>query len=179
SAPGVVSVECWPMLQVEKWREDTRSPSVDQSILNELGWSDDDRELLRELSASPRIQFRELAERLGRPYGVVRRRAMALLGAGVVRSTIVTNELLVDHSHLGILLVKGDHRAKPMLIAQPAVTIVSSSTGSYQFLGEVRAQSRVGLAVLEQELRMSDAGVNDVELLIQVAVDKLPASFKL
>ncbi|WP_419710511.1 Lrp/AsnC family transcriptional regulator [Pseudomonas sp. NFX224] len=178
SAPGVVSAECWPMLRVEKWREDTRSPSVDRSVLEQVSWSDDDRELLRELSASPRIQFRELAERLDRPYGVVRRRAMTLLSAGVVRSTIVTNELLVDHSHLAILLVKGDQRAKSLLLAQPAVTIMSSSTGSRQFVGEVRAESRAGLAALEQELRNPDSGVADVELLIQVAVDKLPASFK-
>ncbi|MCR8720848.1 AsnC family transcriptional regulator, partial [Pseudomonas syringae] len=141
-APGVVSVECWPMLQVEKWREDTRSPSVDRSVLEQLSWSDEDRELLRELSASPRIQFRELAERLDRPYGVVRRRAMTLLSAGVVRSTIVTNELMVDHSHLAILLVKGDQRAKAALLAKPEVTIMSSSTGSRQFVGEVRADSR-------------------------------------
>lgn len=178
AAPGVRSVECWPMLQVEKWREDTRAPSVGRELLEQVSWTDEDRELLKELSLSPRIQFRELAERLGRPYGVVRRRTMTLLAAGVVRSTIVTNELMVDHSHLAILLVKGDKRAKAKLLAHPEVTIMSSSTGSRQFVGEVRAASRAGLALLEQELRDADTGVAEVELLIQVAVDKLPASFK-
>lgn len=95
------------------------------------------------------------------------------------RAYRLTNELLVDHSHLAILLVKGDQRAKTALLAQPAVTITSSSTGSRQFVGEVRAETRAGLAALEQELRDQDSGVADVELLIQVAVDKLPASFKL
>lgn len=95
------------------------------------------------------------------------------------RAYRLTNELLVDHSHLAILLVKGDQRAKTALLAQPAVTITSSSTGSRQFVGEVRAETRAGLAALEQELRDPDSGVADVELLIQVAVDKLPASFKL
>ncbi len=178
NAPGVVSVEAWPMLQIDKWREDTRAPSTGKDVLETVSWSDDDRELLQTLSQSPRIQFRELAEKLGRPYGIVRRRIMTLLDAGVVRPTIVTNELLVDHSHLAILLVKGDSRAREVLKARSEVTIVHSSSGSRQFLGEVRADSAAGIAILAQELRHPDNGIADVEILLQVAVDKLPASFQ-
>ncbi|MDC0610233.1 Lrp/AsnC family transcriptional regulator [Vibrio sp.] len=179
AAPGVTSVEVWPMLNINKWRQDTRSPSVSQQVLDQLSWSDEDFAIIRELTESPRIQFRELAERLDRPYGIVRRRTMALLEAGVIRSTIIINDLMFEHSCLAILLVKGDQNIRQTLIDMPEVSILSSSTGSRQFVGEVHVSSREELALLAQKLSQQQEGMIETELLLQVAVDKLPASFQL
>lgn len=178
SAPGVLNTEYWPMLRIVKWREDTGSPPATSEVLAQVAFSDDDRAMLRELVNEPRIQFRELAERLQRPYGIVRRRASALLESGVVRSTVIINDILVEHSYLAILLVNGDSRAQEFLLENEQVTIFSASCGSRQFVGEVRTKSKEELAMLCQQLRMPESGITDCELMLQVSVDKLPASFQ-
>lgn len=176
SAPGVIGVESWPMLHIEKWREETRAPVVGADILSQISWSKDDTSILHELTITPRIQFRELAEKVGRPYGIVRRRVLSLFEMGVIRSTVVTNDLFVEHTCMGILLVKGDQRAKQHLLDIPEVTILSSTSGSRQFAGEVSTHSKEELATLSQTLRSLE-GVSESEILLQVFVDKLPASF--
>jgi len=178
-APNVTDVEVWPMLHINKWRQDTRAPSASVETLENLSLTDEDFEIIRELINSPRIQFRELAERLNRPYGIVRRRSMALFESGVIRSTIVVNDLVFDQSYLAILLAKGSSAAGGLLTNMPEVSILSSCTGSRQYVGEVNVKSKEELALLAQKLCDRDSALLDSELLVQVAVDKLPASFKL
>ncbi|AXT70729.1 Lrp/AsnC family transcriptional regulator [Vibrio sp. dhg] len=178
-APNVTNVEVWPMLHIDKWRQDTRSPSVSSEVLDNLSLSEEDFDIIRELINTPRIQFRELAERLNRPYGIVRRRSMALFDSGVIRSTIVVDDLIFEQSCLAILLVKGGPQLRPLLTEMQEVSILSSCTGSRQYVGEVSVSSKEQLAILAQRLCDSDLSAIESELLVQVAVDKLPASFKL
>ncbi len=178
-APNVTNIEVWPMLHIDKWRQDTRSPSVSSEVLDNLSLSEEDFDIIRELINTPRIQFRELAERLKRPYGIVRRRSMALFDSGVIRSTIVINDLIIEQSCLAILLAKGGIQAGQQLTMMPEVSILSSCTGSRQYVGEVNVSSKEELAQFAQKLCSPDQPVLESELLVQVAVDKLPASFTL
>ncbi|HWH26185.1 MAG TPA: Lrp/AsnC family transcriptional regulator [Pseudolysinimonas sp.] len=178
-APGWLSSEMWPVLRIDKWREDTRAPHVERSTLDRLLLTDDDRELLRELVISPRIQFRELSERLDRPYATVRRRAIALLKAGVIRPTVSTNELVFTHSQLAIVMIHAHPSARDGLASDSSVTILTTTGGAHQFIGEIMASSIGELGSVTDRLQETVSGISSIELLPYVAVDKLPASLEI
>ncbi len=175
SAPGVREVEAIPVLRVLRWRDDTRPNWMTRSTA--AGLEDGDVELMRQLIDEPRLELTELADRVGRPYGAVRRRVLALYSSGIVRTTAVVDDAAMGGKASAVLLVprtQDPAGASERLLAQPEVTILTATSGRFGLVGEVVTRSAEQMA--EALDRISAAAGSSVEALPYARVEKLPGS---
>ena len=124
--PGVVVVRVQDFLRMYKWDTGIRIAPFDANarpaargtatngitrrrhepvIIDEVG-----TELIRLLREDGRRPFTELAEAVGQPYGIVRRRCQALLDTGVVQIAVVVDRVLLRRSVMAqvTLTIEGD-----------------------------------------------------------------------
>lgn len=179
--PEVRRVECWPILGFEKWREDTHVfLPQDYSSDGASTLLEPDIDMLRALVVAPRMPIRDLANSLGRPYGVVRRRLADLFQAGVAKATVVSNELELERRQPAVLLARAQSSsALDALRQHDAVTIVSPTAGTRRIIAEVVGDSMSHLRSIANDLALAEPSLADVELLPYAGVDKLPASLSI
>lgn len=174
SAPGVIGVDAWPVIEILRWREDTRQAPTTK---NDFVIEDEDIDLMRALVDEPRIRLVELATRLDRPYATLRRRSQALYRAGIMRTTAIIDDAKLSNavSALFLVSIKGERDAvRDAMLSCDLITILTATAGRYAFVGEIVAGS---LAEISSTVsRLSTNTYADFQVLPYARVDKLPAS---
>lgn len=174
TAPGVIGVDAWPVVDILRWREDTRQVAAKQP---DFAIEDEDVDLMRVLVDEPRIRLAELAERLDRPYATLRRRSQTLYRAGVMRTTAIVDDAKLSGLVSALVLVSSDgdrDAARRAMLACDRVTILTATAGRQAFVGEMVAPSLS--AISESLVQFSAESHSQFEILPYARVDKLPAS---
>lgn len=148
----VERVECWRTLEVVKWAVQGRPPPPHTAISNpqtHVEFDELDIRLLKVLTESPRLTYRELQDRVGAPYSVVRRRAQALFRAGVIVATAVVDVVTANPHIMAQICVQlgpGASQALDTLAADEQVHIIVRISGRYNALIELSCESHEHLA---------------------------------
>jgi DNA-binding Lrp family transcriptional regulator len=159
---GVDRVEPWRILDVVKWAVQGR-PSPPQTaiaagaespvVLDEL-----DMQILRVLTEAPRLSYRELEERVGAPYSIVRRRAQSLFASGTIVATVVVDVVTANPRIMAQVCLKlgaGGAAALEKLAESEEVHILIRLSGRYNALAEVACDSHEHLVrVIDQMLAL-------------------------
>ena len=184
--PGVVEVEVLEFMRVYRFETSTRPapmssataplpPAVTAAIPNDELTSG----LVRLLHEDGRRPFTELADELGRPYSVVRRRCQALLQHGVVQIAVVIDRMRFQRELMGSLWLRasGDiDRALTEIAAMPRVQIVVRTSGPRQAVVEATAPDAAHLAQLADDVCRVE-GVLDATLGVYTDIKKLPSQW--
>ena len=195
--PGVVVVRVQDFLRMYKWDTGIRIAPFDANarpaargtatngitrrrhepvIIDEVG-----TELIRLLREDGRRPFTELAEAVGQPYGIVRRRCQALLDTGVVQIAVVVDRVLLRRSVMAqvTLTIEGDvDGALRQLATLAGVEILFRTSGSYQAVAEVTAPSESEVLDLVDQRISAVSGVRSTSLQIYTAIKKLPSQWR-
>ncbi len=176
AAPGVKHVEANSILDILRWREDTRL-GLNGGIGDPIDLDDDDLEAIRILVDEPRVGLRELAERLDRSYSTLRRRVLALYASGAIRATVIVDDAAIEGRLSAAIMVtrSGDiTAAAEALLTHDEVTILTATSGQYALVGEIVVPNE---ASLQRVLTEVGARVRaPIQVLPYAHVDKLPAS---
>ena len=180
---GVNSVEVWKHLSVHKWETGIRrtygnpvvKPSDPEGGLDKL-----DVQLLRLLTDNPRRSYADLAEAVGAPYSVVRRRCQALFDRGTIRAEVVVNRVstqTLTMALLGIRIYGSDIDSVLAGVAHIAeVEILLRVSGAFAAIAEVGCASIDDLHRVDDLIR-SVPGVAMTEIFPYVRIEKLPAEW--
>lgn len=155
AAPGVRSFEMWRLVDVWKWhgqgRPEAREPAEPSRQLDTL-----DSAVLRLLVRDPRLSFRELGERLGEPYSLVRRRAQQLFDDGAIQASAVLDRSTAEAGTTGMLGLSlagsGIADALEHAVERPDVAIVARTLGRFGATLEVVCETPHGLVEIADEM---------------------------
>lgn len=148
--PGVRGLEMWRLVDVLKWEGEGRPESTQAGARRSYDGLDGD--LLRLLVRDPRMTFRTLAEQIGQPYSLVRRRAQALFDDGVIRASAVLDRSSAHAGTMGMLglTLTGPHigAALEFAVAQPKISIAVRAVGRFSATLEVVCDTPAELVAL-------------------------------
>lgn len=184
--PGVVSVRVDEFLHMYKWQTGVRvaqpaSAAGSSTVLDPDSLSGFDTELIRLLHEDGRRSYRQLADELGEPYGVVRRRTQTLLDAGIVQIAAVVDRIGLHRTAMATihLSLTGDIDAIFRELATiPAVEILSRTGGWYQGVGEVTGSSTAEIVEIIDHQMCTVPGVRSVSVHFYTAIKKLPSQWR-
>lgn len=183
--PGVADVEVLEFMRSYKFATSvraipTRSTSLHDARGVPLVMDEMSRELVRLLHENGRRPFTELADELGRPYSVVRRRCQALFQHGVVQIAVVIDRIRFQREVMGSmwLRVAGDVDAALTKIAGiEGVQIVVRTGGPRQAIVEAAAPDTAQLVAIADEVT-DVPGVSDSVFGVYSGIKKLPSQWR-
>lgn len=167
--PGVLDFEVSRSTEVLKWKgagwrpDDGVAGPADFAALDEL-----DTAILKVLVIDPRIKVSRLAERLDRPYAVIRRKVTQLFDSGVIKAVAVTERAVPGEHALAVLHVKATDAGAtlPRLVDLPGVSIVSRTIGPHSGVLEIVADSAPELAPIIDRVNSTEGIVSSETLLV-------------
>lgn len=179
--PGIARAEVLRNVEVYKWEgSGTRPKLVSSSAISADDLDDLDLLLLRALVDDPRISYRELADRVGRPYSLVRRRALRLFDVGAIESSAVV-EHAADEVTLGVVCLHlhgdGADATLKAIAEHPEVKVLARTLGRFDAIAEVAVRTPLEMVRLGDRLR-SEAGVQHLSNLLVTQRPILPAQWR-
>lgn len=167
--PGVLDFEISRSTDVLKWKgqgwrpDDGVAGPADFAALDEL-----DTEILKVLVVDPRIKVSRLAERLDRPYAVIRRKVTQLFDTGVVKAVAVTERAVPGEHALAVMHVQASDAsaALPRLVDLAGVSIVSRTLGPHSGVLEIVADSAPELGSIIDRVNSTEGIVSSEVLLV-------------
>lgn len=183
--PGVVDVEVLEFMRSYKFATSVRAIPNPSAALHSgrgvpLVMDEMSRELVRLLHDDGRRPFTELAEELGRPYSVVRRRCQALFEHGVVQIAVVVDRIRFQREMMGSmwLRVAGNVDAALTRIADiDGVQIVVRTGGPRQAIVEAAAPDTARLVAIADEIT-GVPGISDAVFGVYTGIKKLPSQWR-
>lgn len=183
SCDSVEDVYIYRHLEVFKWQTQGWVPTDDGAASHsaiDRALDDLDVSLLWALVDSPRASFRDLAQRTGEPYWVVRKRTQALFADGLINATAMIDKLSTAPEYMANIAVSlhGDaSRAIKSLAAKPEVKLLLSTTGMTNLGLEVTCTSATALGKLIRDICALD-GVAAVESRPYTRILKVPIPWR-
>lgn len=139
-----------------------------------------DLDVIAVLRADGRASFQDIADRTGLSYQMARRRARALLDAGVVTVETVVNRLVEGTAVVaGVgLRTSGPVRSvMPRVLELPEIEVAVLTTGPFDLLLDVACRDERHLAHVVGEVLPSLPGIDATETTIYQRFLKLPQSW--
>ncbi|HEX3824814.1 MAG TPA: Lrp/AsnC family transcriptional regulator [Mycobacteriales bacterium] len=146
---GVQRIEAWRMLDVVKWAVQGRPPPATDSITTRAPLDELDMSILRMLTESPRLTYRELQHAVGVAYSVARRRARALFQSGAIIATVVVDLVNTYPRVMALICIQfggGSEATMEYLCKASEVHILVRVSGRYNAIIEVSCDSHEHLA---------------------------------
>ncbi|MBM9469527.1 Lrp/AsnC family transcriptional regulator [Nakamurella leprariae] len=151
AAPGVLSAESSPYLEILKDASVAATPTGDDTVASGAPTEPVDaldRRLLAELQRDGRLSYSSLAEGVGLSVGATRTRVLRLLDTGVLHIGVRPRPVAAGLVQAGVAMAA--HGPVEPLIEQlrrvDSVTYLATALGRWPLIATVRAESLGGLA---------------------------------
>lgn len=186
--PGVTGVRVHDFLRMYKWQTGIRIAPLthgmgtgDSPVLGPESLTKADSALIRLLREDGRRSFQDLADEIGQPYGVVRRRCLSLIESGIVQIAVVVDRVLLERSAMAAvhLSLSGDVDAAFREIAKlPGVEILFRTSGWFQGSAELTGSSEGEILDLVDQHVCRVPGVRSASVHMYTAIKKLPSQWR-
>ena len=174
----VDALEVFLYLSVEKWSSNSAPhvavPGRDIDV--------DDRQIINALRADGRLSYRALAAQTGINYPTARRKAIALIDAGIIRITTIVNRMATGERVSAAIGVNVDGPVDPVLheLARiEEVLVVTVCAGRFDLFLDVETTSDDAMRTLVFDTIRGIDGVVATETFHYLHITKVPFSWML
>jgi DNA-binding Lrp family transcriptional regulator len=174
----VDTMEVFLYLSVEKWS----SNSVPHSPISGREIDADDRQIIQALRTDGRLSYRSLAAQTGINYPTARRKAIALIDAGIIRITTTVNRIATGERVSAAIGVTVDGPIETVLggLARiDEVLVVTVCAGRFDLFLDVETTSEDAMRTLVFDTIRGLPGVASTETFHYLRITKVPFSWML
>lgn len=175
---AVTNIEAFLYLSVEKWS----SNAVPQIPVTGRDLDADDRRIIQALRIDGRLSYRALAAQTGINYPTARRKAIALIDAGIIKTTTIVNRMATGErvsAAIGVNVNGNIEAVLRGLAAIDEVLVVTVCAGRFDLFLDVETTSEDAMRRLVFDTVRGLPGVTSTETFHYLHITKVPFSWML